>query len=110
MGIVWLDAHSDVQTLETTASGYLGGLPLRLLIGYRPGLIAARLGLRPVAEQRVLLAGARDLGRVPPTKLKMMAARRWAQRCHNRPGSHRWSLWPARICLSHDPSGRSGPP
>ena len=40
--IVWFDAHGDVQTLETTASGYLGGLPLRLLAGYRPEL-AARL-------------------------------------------------------------------
>jgi arginase len=60
-GIVWFDAHGDVQTLETTASGYLGGLPLRLLVGYRPELIAAGLGLRPVAEDRVLLVGARDL-------------------------------------------------
>jgi arginase len=48
--IVWFDAHGDVQTLETTASGYLGGLPLRLLAGYRPELIAGRLGLRPVAR------------------------------------------------------------
>jgi arginase len=61
VGIVWLDAHGDVQTLETTASGYLGGLPLRLLVGYRPELIARRLGLRPVAEYQVILAGARDL-------------------------------------------------
>jgi arginase len=60
-GIVWLDAHGDVQTLETTASGYLGGYPLRLLMGYRPELIAAGLKLRPVAEHRVLLVGARDL-------------------------------------------------
>jgi arginase len=60
-GIVWFDAHGDVQTLETTASGYLGGLPLRLLVGYRPELIATGLGLRPVAEHRVVLAGARDL-------------------------------------------------
>jgi arginase len=59
--IVWFDAHGDVQTLETTTSGYLGGLPLRLLMGYRPGLIGTRLGLRPVPEDRVLLAGARDL-------------------------------------------------
>jgi arginase len=48
--IVWFDAHGDVQTLETTSSGYLGGLPLRLLAGYRPELIAGRLGLRPVPE------------------------------------------------------------
>jgi arginase len=50
-----------VQTLETTASGYLGGLPLRLLVGYRPELIASPLGLRPVPEDNVVLAGARDL-------------------------------------------------
>jgi arginase len=60
-GIVWLDAHGDVQTLETTSSGFLGGMPLRILVGYRPELIAARLGLRPVPERQVLLAGARDL-------------------------------------------------
>jgi arginase len=60
-GIVWFDAHGDVQTLETTASGYLGGLPLRLLAGYRPELIGDRLGLRPVPEPRILLVGARDL-------------------------------------------------
>ena len=52
-GIVWFDAHGDVQTLETTTSGYLGGLPLWLLTGYRPELIAVRLDLRPVPEQRV---------------------------------------------------------
>jgi arginase len=61
VGIVWFDAHGDVQTLETTASGYLGGLPLRLLVGYRPELIATALELRPVPEHRVMLVGARDL-------------------------------------------------
>jgi arginase len=60
-GIVWLDAHGDVQTPETTSSGYLAGMPLRLLAGYRPELIAAALGLKPVPEQRIVLAGARDL-------------------------------------------------
>jgi arginase len=59
--IVWFDAHGDVQTLETTASGYLGGMPLRILVGYRPELIAAPLGLRAVGEERVVLVGARDL-------------------------------------------------
>ena len=59
--VVWFDAHGDVQTLETTASGYLGGIALRLLVGYRPELIADRLGLRPLAEDRVVLVDARDL-------------------------------------------------
>lgn len=60
-GIVWFDAHGDVQTPETTASGYLAGMPLRLLAGYRPELIAGPLGLRAVPEPRIALVGARDL-------------------------------------------------
>jgi arginase len=75
-GIVWFDAHGDVQTPETTASGYLGGMPLRLLTGYRPELIAARLGLRPVPEHRILLAGARDLDPPEVTYLAGAAIRR----------------------------------
>src|SRR6266536_527225 len=46
--IVWFDAHGDVQTLETTASGYLGGLPLSIQVGYRPELLAAAISLAPV--------------------------------------------------------------
>jgi arginase len=71
-GIVWFDAHGDVQTLETTTSGYLAGMALRLLTGYRQELIAARLGLRPVPEQRVVLVGARDLD--PPEVTYLAAA------------------------------------
>ena len=74
--IVWFDAHGDVQTLETTTSGYLGGLALRLLTGYRPELIAARLGLRPVSEDRIVLAGARDLDPPEVTYLAGAAIRR----------------------------------
>jgi arginase len=59
--IVWYDAHGDVQTMETTTSGFLGGMPLRILVGYRPELAATALGLRAVAEERVVLVDARDL-------------------------------------------------
>jgi arginase len=59
--IVWFDGHGDVQTLETTTSGYLGGMPIRVLTGYRPELIANALGLRPVSEERVVLVDGRDL-------------------------------------------------
>jgi arginase len=60
-GVVWFDAHGDLHTPATTASGYLGGMPLRLLVGACPELIGASLGLRPVPEEQVLLVGARDL-------------------------------------------------
>jgi len=72
-GIVWFDAHGDVQTPQTSAGGYLGGMPLRLLTGYQPELIATRLGLLPVPEERIVLAGARDLD--PPERDYLAGAR-----------------------------------
>ncbi|WP_067479272.1 arginase family protein [Actinomadura hibisca] len=60
-GVIWFDAHGDVHTLETTTSGYLGGLSLRLLLGAHPGLLAEPLGVEPVTEDRTVLVDARDL-------------------------------------------------
>jgi arginase len=59
--VVWIDAHGDVQTLETSTSGYLGGTALRLLLGYRREEVIDRLGLAPLAEDRAVLVDARDL-------------------------------------------------
>ena len=74
--IVWFDAHGDVQTPETSSSGYLAGMALRLLTGYRPELIADRLGLRPVPEDRIALVGARDLDAPEVTYLNQAPIRR----------------------------------
>jgi arginase len=59
--IVWFDAHGDVQTLETSQSGYIGGMPIRFLAGYRRDLLADHIGLKDVDESRILLTGARDI-------------------------------------------------
>ena len=75
--VVWFDAHGDVQTLETSASGYLGGLPVRMLTGYRPELLTGRLGLRPVPEHRIVLAGARDLDPPEVTYLEQSRIQCW---------------------------------
>jgi arginase len=80
-GIVWFDAHGDVQTLETTTSGYLGGLPLRLLAGYRPELIAARLGLRAVPERHITWWAPATL--THPRSAIWRARRSAAVRCRN---------------------------
>jgi arginase len=71
--VVWFDAHGDVQTLETSTSGYLGGMPLRMLAGYRPELLADGLGLRPVAEERIVLVDGRDLD--PPERDYLASSR-----------------------------------
>jgi arginase len=60
-GIVWFDAHGDVQTPETSTSGYLGGMPLRQLVGGADRVAPDWLGLRPLPEAAVALVDARDL-------------------------------------------------
>ncbi len=74
--VVWFDAHGDVHTLDTTSSGYLGGLSLRLLLGAHPELLARPLGVRPVAEDRVVLVDARDLDPPEVDYLRTSAVRR----------------------------------
>lgn len=59
--LVWFDAHGDVQTPETSTSGYLGGMPVRQLVGGADRTVAEHLGLRSVPEHEVVLVGARDL-------------------------------------------------
>jgi len=77
-GIVWLDAHGDLNTPETSPSGYAGGMPLATITGHAdPGGLAGRLGLRPVPEERVVLAGARDLD---PGEEALLAAGRIERR------------------------------
>jgi arginase len=61
VAIVWLDAHGDFNTPAITISGYLGGMPLAMLTGRAPEPFCDALGLRPVADTSVVLAGARDL-------------------------------------------------
>jgi arginase len=59
--VVWFDAHGDVQTPQTSTSGYPGGMPLRQLVGGSERTGPRRLGLGPVDERDVVLVDARDL-------------------------------------------------
>jgi len=59
--IVWFDAHGDVHTLDTSTSGYLGGLSLRLLLGAHRDVFGDRIGFEPLAEEKAVLVDARDL-------------------------------------------------
>jgi arginase len=60
--VLWLDAHGDFNTPETTTSGYLGGMALSGATGmWDPGLNAGR-----IEPSSVVLAGVRDLD--PPER------------------------------------------
>lgn len=74
--VVWFDAHGDVHTLQTSTSGYLGGLSVRLLTGAHPDLYSDVFGLHPVAPERAVLVDARDLDLAEVEYLAGSATRR----------------------------------
>jgi arginase len=59
--LIWFDAHGDFNTWETTPSGFLGGMPLAMLVGRGEQTMLMALELKPLAEDRVILTDARDL-------------------------------------------------
>jgi arginase len=70
--LLWLDAHGDFNTWETTPSGFLGGMPLAMLVGRGERTILKSLGMSPMAEQNVILSDARDLD--PPEREALEAS------------------------------------
>ena len=61
-GLLWLDAHGDFNTAETSRSGFFDGMALSMITGGVWQALAATVpGFRPLAERDVILVGARDL-------------------------------------------------
>ena len=62
LGVIWFDAHGDLNTPETTRSGFLDGMALATLTGRCWHTLAAGVpNFQPVPDERVVLVGARDL-------------------------------------------------
>ncbi|HED12600.1 MAG TPA: arginase family protein [Gammaproteobacteria bacterium] len=59
--LIWFDAHGDFNTPQTSPSGFLGGMPLAMLVGRGDQIMPAAVGLRPLAEEKVILTDGRDL-------------------------------------------------
>jgi len=61
-GMIWLDAHADMNTPETSPSGNVHGMPLASIMGYGPSELTGLGGVTPMIESRnVVLVGVRDL-------------------------------------------------
>jgi arginase len=62
IGLVWLDAHGDFNTPETSYSGILAGMPVAILAGLAGPLWRGSAGLAaPIPTDRIVVAGIRDL-------------------------------------------------
>jgi arginase len=72
-GVLWIDAHGDFNTNETTPSGNIHGMSLAASAGLgHPALTGLHGDFRKVDPANVLLMGVRDLD--PGEKLNMRSA------------------------------------
>ncbi len=62
VGLVWLDAHGDMNTPDSSPSGSVHGMPLAAIIGYGAPELVELLEFKPKVEPRnVAIVGVRDL-------------------------------------------------
>ncbi len=71
-GMLWIDAHGDFNTPETTTSGFIGGMPLAFACGRGPRLTNGIEKHKPLLqEENVVHFGSRALDQL---EAKAMAA------------------------------------
>lgn len=62
LGLIWFDAHADMNTPETTPSGNIHGMPLAALLGYGAPELTNIGGYAPKLDPRLCAhVGARDI-------------------------------------------------
>ena len=62
IGLLWVDAHGDMNSPATTTSGNVHGMPLSALLGGEPVELAGIGGFRPkVSPEHTALIGVRNL-------------------------------------------------
>jgi arginase len=62
IGVLWIDAHSDINTPDTSPSGNVHGMPLASLLGLGPEALTRIFGYAPkIAAENAVLIGVRDI-------------------------------------------------
>jgi arginase len=62
IGLVWIDAHSDINTPATSPSGNVHGMPLAAIMGLGPPELSNIYGFSPkVLPENCVIVGARDV-------------------------------------------------
>ncbi len=76
LGLVWIDAHMDSHTLDTTQSGNPHGMPLACLLGRGDAMLTGLGAARPVLQpQHVCLIGVRSYEPAEATLLQQLGVR-----------------------------------
>ncbi len=65
LGLLWFDAHGDMNLPGTSPSGNVHGMPLAHVLGYGDAELSSIMDMRPaVRPEHVVLLGIRDVDRV----------------------------------------------
>jgi arginase len=81
IGLIWIDAHADMNTPRTSPSGNVHGMPLACLVGLGPGELARLGGYAPKAGPRnVVLVGVRDVDQLEKPHVKKSGVRAFTMR------------------------------
>lgn len=76
IGVVWIDAHADMNLPETSPSGNVHGMPLAALLGLGPGELTEIEGFSPkVDPANVVIVGARSIDREEAKVIKKVGVR-----------------------------------
>jgi arginase len=90
LGVLWIDAHGDINTPESSPSGNIHGMPLAALLGFGPPELTAIGGTsRKVAPENVALVGIRSLDVGEKSRLKETGVQVHTMSDIDRHGIHR---------------------
>ena len=81
IGVIWVDAHADMNTPETSPSGNIHGMPLACTLGMGPPELAGLAGFSPkVLAKNVALVGIRDVDQLEKPHVRDSGIRAFTMR------------------------------
>jgi arginase len=81
IGVIWVDAHADMNTPHTSPSGNVHGMPLACLIGKGPKELTHLFGYAPKVDPRnIALVGLRDVDGLEAPHVKKSGVRAFTMR------------------------------
>jgi arginase len=81
IGLIWLDAHADMNTPDSSPSGNVHGMPLAAILGLGPAKLSDVLGFRPKVNPRnAVIVGLRDVDQMERPHVRQSGVRAFTMR------------------------------
>ena len=81
IGLIWLDAHADMNTPESSPSGNIHGMPLACIVGMGPPELTGMFGYAPkIAAANTVIVGLRDVDEMEKPHVRESGVRAFTMR------------------------------